>query len=181
MCILWPRGKKKNMRKKSYKDAWMSEREVYCNDGWMFLNNRPTLMCLATLKEERERGSADAAIVAYLWVSLLYGLHQGRPEGRQNWFGQRVIGWLDFRRGLFGHTWYFFHRLLFHGLGFVQNGRKITAAGARQRWVVRSPGCAFFHFGSERHNGFPFAQDDLEVAHAIRQCVDCGRGRGPPV
>ena len=60
MCILWPRGKKKkkNMRKKSvidsYKDTWMSEQEVYCNDGWMFLNNRPTLMCLAALKEEEE-------------------------------------------------------------------------------------------------------------------------------
>ena len=28
----------------------MSEREVYSNDGWMMLNKRPTLMCLATLK-----------------------------------------------------------------------------------------------------------------------------------
>ena len=27
-------------RKKSYKDAWMSEREEYCNEGWMFLNKR---------------------------------------------------------------------------------------------------------------------------------------------
>ena len=33
--------------KKSYKDVWMREWEEYCNDGWMFLNKRPTMMCLA--------------------------------------------------------------------------------------------------------------------------------------
>ena len=32
----------------------MGEREVYYNDGWMFLNKRPTLMCLATLKNKNK-------------------------------------------------------------------------------------------------------------------------------
>ena len=36
--------------KKSYKDVWMREWEEYCNDGWMFLNKRPTMMCLAKQK-----------------------------------------------------------------------------------------------------------------------------------
>ena len=39
--------------KKSYKDVWMCEREEYCNDGWIFLNKRPTVMCLA--KKERKK------------------------------------------------------------------------------------------------------------------------------
>ena len=34
-------------RKKKKKDVWMSEREEYCNNGWMFLNKSPTMMCLA--------------------------------------------------------------------------------------------------------------------------------------
>ena len=38
--------------KKSYKDVWMREWEEYCNDGWMFLNKRPTMMCLAKIKNK---------------------------------------------------------------------------------------------------------------------------------
>ena len=32
----------------------MSEGEVCCNDGWIFLNKRPTLMCLATFKKAKQ-------------------------------------------------------------------------------------------------------------------------------
>ena len=39
----------------SYKDAWTSEREVCCHDGWMFLNKRPRMMRLATLKKGKGR------------------------------------------------------------------------------------------------------------------------------
>ena len=43
-------------RKKRKKDAWMNEREECCNDGWMFLNQRPTMMCLAPPKKiERKK------------------------------------------------------------------------------------------------------------------------------
>ena len=40
---------------KSYKDVWMHEREKYCNDGWMFLNKSPTMMCLATKKKKKKK------------------------------------------------------------------------------------------------------------------------------
>ena len=38
-----------------YKDMWMHEREKYCNDGWMFLNNSPTMMCLAKKEKEKKK------------------------------------------------------------------------------------------------------------------------------
>ena len=38
---------------KSYKDVWMYEREKYCNDGWIFLNKSPTMMCLAKKRKEK--------------------------------------------------------------------------------------------------------------------------------
>ena len=41
--------------KKSYKDVWMREWEEYCNDGWMFLNKRPTMMCLAKKKKKKRK------------------------------------------------------------------------------------------------------------------------------
>ena len=42
-------------KKKSYKDTWMSEREEYCDDGWMFLNKLPTMMCLTKRKKENKK------------------------------------------------------------------------------------------------------------------------------
>ena len=36
-----------HVREKNHtKDVWMREWEEYCNGGWMFLNKRPTMMCL---------------------------------------------------------------------------------------------------------------------------------------
>ena len=32
----------------------MREWEEYCNDGWMFLNKRPTMMCLAKKKKKKQ-------------------------------------------------------------------------------------------------------------------------------
>lgn len=34
-----------------YKDAWMSERSVYSNDGWMLLNKRLTLTCFGNTEK----------------------------------------------------------------------------------------------------------------------------------
>ena len=44
--------------KKSYKDVWMREWEEYTNGGWMFLNKRPIIMCLAKKKKSIESGQA---------------------------------------------------------------------------------------------------------------------------
>ena len=43
-CVVWFIKKEEEKKKK---DVWMSEREEYCNNGWMFLNKIPTMMCLA--------------------------------------------------------------------------------------------------------------------------------------
>ena len=32
----------------------MREWDEYCNDGWMFLNKRPTMMCLAKTKQNKQ-------------------------------------------------------------------------------------------------------------------------------
>ena len=45
-------------RKKIYKDVWMREWDEYCNDGWMFLNKCPTMMCLAKKKKRSALFSA---------------------------------------------------------------------------------------------------------------------------
>ena len=52
----------------SYKDTWMSEWEVYCNDGWMFLNKRSTLMCLATLKQKKKKKGKTVKALCFLWL-----------------------------------------------------------------------------------------------------------------
>ena len=44
-CVFLVHLKRKQKKKKQ--DAWMSEREECCNDGWMFLNKCPAMMCLA--------------------------------------------------------------------------------------------------------------------------------------
>ena len=37
------------------KDAWMSEREEYCDDGWIFLNTLPTLTSLAKQSKKQNK------------------------------------------------------------------------------------------------------------------------------
>jgi len=54
---IWCRMNTKKRPKK--KDEWMSGREVYYNDGWVFINKRPTAMCLATLKKKEEKKRCD--------------------------------------------------------------------------------------------------------------------------
>ena len=52
----------------------MSEGEVCCNDGWIFLNKRPTLMCLATLKKQNKTKQNKNKNKKRLFTGVLTGL-----------------------------------------------------------------------------------------------------------
>ena len=56
---------------KSYSDVWMREREEYCNDGWMFLNKSPTMMCLAKKAEKRKKKKSKHNQHQYLRFTYL--------------------------------------------------------------------------------------------------------------
>jgi len=62
-----------------YKDARMSEREVYRTDGWMFLNKFPTLTCLAFLN----RPPLALSVVNTAWNKSKEQRKEGRKEGRK--------------------------------------------------------------------------------------------------
>ena len=59
-------------RKKIYKDVWMREWDEYCNDGWMFLNKCPTMMCLAKKKKEKKK-ECPLQCCNQFWQSLEEG------------------------------------------------------------------------------------------------------------
>ena len=46
-----------HVRKKSYKDVWRREWKEYCNDGWMFLNKRPPMMCWAKKNKKNKKSN----------------------------------------------------------------------------------------------------------------------------
>ena len=66
------------------RDLWMSEQEEYCNDGWMFLNKHPTMMCLAkNFKKSHNNNNR--------WIWFEQGffllLHQCHHLGTASWSG----------------------------------------------------------------------------------------------
>ena len=59
-CAHWPRGRGivqdvHVRRKKSYKNVWMSEREEYCNVGWMLWINAPQWCAWQKKKKKKKR------------------------------------------------------------------------------------------------------------------------------
>ena len=63
--------------KKSYKNVWTHEWGEYCNDGWMFLNKRPTMMCLGEKKSKKSSGPGSlltslSSLTSLLLTALLY-------------------------------------------------------------------------------------------------------------
>ena len=72
-------GTRKNMcRKRNHTKAWMNERRVYCNDGRMFLNKRPTFSDVLANTEKNKNKNTNK---------------QKKPTTERRKLGGGGVGW----------------------------------------------------------------------------------------